>query len=178
MLGGSNTPMTQLKEHWRGMPEAEREEWRDLFVSNLPSVEIREKIKAEMNIDLPRDSQLCRFRDWAEKELDREEVKDSVKEDERYWEEQFGGKDNGLEKARQKLLKRSYANAMRKGNYPEALATMREDVRLHRYGLEGRKVEVIERRAEAQADPDGYLADCNLTDEERAQKIKGIYGRA
>ena len=43
-LGGSNTPMTQLKEHWRGLPEAEREEWRDLFVSNLPSVEIRKKI--------------------------------------------------------------------------------------------------------------------------------------
>jgi hypothetical protein len=134
MQGGSEAPMTRLKELWREMPEVERDEWRDLFVSNLPSVEIREKIMAKLHIPLPRDSQLCRFRDWAEKEREQEELVEGLAEDVLFFEKRFGT-DEASAQARKKMLACSYARALRRGNYGDVLRTMRADCRDRRLDL-------------------------------------------
>ena len=126
--------MTQLKQLWRTLPEEERERWRDVFVSNLPSAEIREKIRAELNIGLAHDMQLCRFRDWAEREREQEEVEEGLEEDVLFFEKRFGT-DEASAQARKKMLACSYARALRRGNYQDVLRTMRADNRDRRLDL-------------------------------------------
>jgi hypothetical protein len=169
--------MTRLKQAWRELPETERERWEEIFISSQPVAEIRRKLAEELKVNLTSDKQWCRFRDWAEEERVREEMEDRMKEDERHWEEEFGQR-GAFEKARKKLLACSYGHAFRHGSYQQGLATLRADCRVQGVEQQGRRVVVLEKRAEAQADPDGYLADCKMSPEERKQRILEAYGRA
>jgi hypothetical protein len=57
---------------------------------------------------------------------------------------------------------------------PKKIFHMKQDIKK----MQGGSEDVLEKRAEAQADPDGYQAECKLTPEERRQRIKEIYGLA
>jgi hypothetical protein len=151
ILGSSNSPMTKLKLLWRTMPDDELERWRGLFVSNLPSAEIREKIRAELAVVLTDDGQLCRFRDWDEREQEEEEKAERLEENVRYWEQQFGTQEDAMEKARKKLLVCSYAQAFQDGNFRDGLRTLRADCRERRLELAAQNSAETQKQGQARA---------------------------
>jgi hypothetical protein len=169
--GGSNSPMTKLKQLWRAMPDDERERWRSVFVSNVPSAEIRERIRAELDIGLDDDAQLCRFRDWEEKERVKDELEELMKEDERYWEEQFG-RDEALTRARNKLLRCSYARSIRYGNYQEGLRTLRGDCRIQRADL------AVKNSAELHKDGQARALELCLDDAKKFPEVVDLFRHA
>jgi hypothetical protein len=140
--------MTKLKALWLEMPDADRARWQALFGSTVEIAEIRERILAELHLNLQDDSQWCRFRDWELDQRVRDEEARRAEDDRRQLEELFGG-ELTADEMRGILLKHSYQRMLNTGNFKLGLATVREDLRVKQVSLDERKVELLEKKAAA-----------------------------
>lgn len=176
MLGGRDSELTRFKLMWRdSLAEPVRDFWRALFVSETPQAEIRKQLHVKLKVNLIYDSQLNAFRDWEieQRQMDLEAER-AVEEERRLIEEH---PDWTKDQVRDDLLKRFYFRSRATGDSKLGLKTIAADAKLESLHLGARKIVILEKKA-AQADAtEKVLRDADLTPEQRAKRIKEIYGR-
>ena len=176
LRGGSDSEVTKLKLLWRdSLSEDAKAFWQELFVSTQTQAAIRKELLANLKINLRFDKQLNAFRDWELEQRAMDLEAERQAEDERRFLAEFGADD--LDAVRERVLKKSYARANALGDFSSVRKTIVQDLNVEKIKLDKRKVALLEQKA-AQADAtEKVLTDAELTAEQRAQRIKEIYGR-
>ena len=137
--GGPASEMTRLKMRWDEMSEDEQDYWRELFLSDLPVPKIRERMREELQINLPHDVQFNRFRAFVQdRDLIDEELVRAGNEA-RVMRELHPGR--STDDIRDELIKRSYERVLCRGDYAQGMHVLRAHTRLNRYLLDREKHE-------------------------------------
>ena len=170
-LSHPDSPVTQLKLLWRNdLSEDDRDYWRDLFASATPNHEIRRQIMAKYQINLRYDTQLVRFRRWADAYEERTEQIQA--EAEAIAQATAALQEQGLtpEQFRSTLLNRMSTRALVTGDYKLAAQALKLDSRIQRNLIAQRRLDLQERRARALESEDEQYA--NMPYEEAIAKIR------
>ena len=184
-LRPSEIELTKLKVLWRdSLSEDAKGFWRSLFISaDSTQAQIRQQITTRLKINLRHDSQLNAFRDWEMEQRESDIEAERQEEDERRLKEQFG--DWTLDQVREEVLKRSYARAIREGDWGAGRKTIVQDLNVKKVQLDERKLVLLERKAaafdqlkdmrEKQRDPSAGLSDAErMKIVDKVDEILGI----
>jgi hypothetical protein len=178
LKGNTHSQVTKLKVLWRdSLTPDERDFWRSLFISaDSTQAQTRSLMATKLGIKLQRDSQLNDFRKWEleqqELELEAERQADEERreiEAHPHW---------TLDQVREAMLKKAYRRASARGDFKLGLATVKQDLSAQAVQLDREKLELLKKKAAQAEQTERVVRDAELTPEERAQRIKEIYGRA
>lgn len=169
-----DSQLTNLKAAWQKLSSDARSYWSDLFVSQTAQAEIRKQLGAKLKVNLRFDSQLNKFRAWAEAQAQRELMAEKIEE--RKAELLAGGM--SLNDAQEVLLTEAAAYSTTARDFKLGLKVSREISNTKRDSLEARRIALLEQKAAQSDATDKVLSDADLTPEQREQRIKEIYGRA
>lgn len=117
--------MTRLKQLWPRLNEDSKDHWREQLDSNRSLDSIREEINTSLGLQLQYKIQLSRFRQWLADQDDREREEERMRDDERRFTKQFANA--SLDEIREKVLRRSYARTIGRGDFELGLRTLRLD---------------------------------------------------
>jgi hypothetical protein len=178
-----STPMGKLKRLCR-QNEALRDELFKLS-DDLKSAVWRQEVKKRFGIWLSADSQVTRWRDWVNDQLDSERLNDRVESfEERY------RRDNPQateEQVRTEGIRYFMEQAIARGSSKDFLKVFDRDLKERsaktKAQLDERKVKVserrmalLERKAEQADKAKAVTSDASLTPEEKAAKYRQIFG--
>jgi hypothetical protein len=175
-LRAGNSELTKLKVLWRdSLAEDAKSYWQELFVSpDHTQAQIRQLIASKLKINLRFDKQLNAFRDWEMEQRQLELEEERQQEDERRFIEEFGS--DNLDLIREKVLKKSYARSIAKGDFKSARATVVQDLNVEKVNLDKRKVAILEKKAAAFDQAKDVLTNKELSEEQRAQRMREVFG--
>jgi hypothetical protein len=156
-LRPGNSELTKLKAVWRGLGADARAFWQDLFVSATPQAEIRRQLATQLKVNLGRDQQLSRFRDWEGEQREMDLEAERQREDERRLKEEFG--DWTLEQIREEVLKRAYTRALLRGDFSAGRKTIAQDLKVKKVSLDERRLVLLEKKAAAADRAQAALAE-------------------
>ena len=165
-LSHPDSPVTHLKLLWRNdLSEDDRDYWRDRFASATPNHEIRREILAKYQIELRYDTQLVRFRRWADAYEERTEQIQAEAEAVAQATAALQAQNLTAEQYRSTLLNRMSTRALVTGDYKLAAQALKLDSRIERNRQAQRRLDLQERRARAlereevfPLTPDGHLS--------------------
>jgi len=170
-LSHPDSPVTQLKLLWRNeMSDDDHDYWRDLFASPTPNYDIRREILAKYQIELRYDTQLIRFRRWADAYEERTEQIQA--EADAVAQATAALQKEGLtpEQLRSALLNRMSTRALATGDYKLAAQALKLDAQIERSRLALRRLDLQTRRALAlETEAEKYA---NMPYEEAVAKIR------
>jgi len=131
------------------MSEDDRDYWRDLFTSATPNHEIRRQIMAKYQIELRYDTQLIRFRRWADAYEERTEQIQA--EAEALAQATAALQEQGLtnDQIRSALLNRLQTRALVTGDFKLAAQAINLDLRIERNLITQRRLDLQERQVRA-----------------------------
>ena len=133
--GQPPSEMTRLKALWRTMSEEEQTEWSELLESNTSRPDIRRQIQARLQVILPHDVQVNRFRAWLASleahQLEAERMAEEAEELARQ-----GLTDERLD---QEILRRTKIRALVRGNYSLGMRAISQTIRLETLKLKQAK---------------------------------------
>jgi hypothetical protein len=144
-LRGGDAEMTKLKELWRRLDQASRDYWREQLDSRRTCQSIREEMNTRLGLQLRRDNQITRLRQWLAEEDERDAERDRRLEDERRFNEEFGKA--SLDEIRAAVLRSSYARTIVRGDFKLGLRTVRLDLKERAVELSREKFEFNEAQA-------------------------------
>jgi hypothetical protein len=176
LRGNTQSEVTRLKKLWLGWSDAEREAWRALFSSDTTQAAIRQRLKVEVGITLKSDGQLTGFRSWVQEQADRDAEAERQADDERRLAELHP--DWTAEQLRAEVIAATYRRALATGDFKLGLQTVTADQKERLISLDREKFEHLKAQAAQAGATEQVLDDAALTPEQRAQRIKEIYGRA
>jgi hypothetical protein len=134
--GQPPSEMTRLKALWRTMSEEEQTEWSELLESNTSRPDIRRQIQARLQVILPHDVQVNRFRAWLASleahQLEAERMAEEAEELARQ-----GLTDERLD---QEILRRTKIRALVRGNYSLGMRAISQTLRLGKFQLQRDKL--------------------------------------
>jgi len=144
-LSHPTSPVTQLKLLWRNeFTEEERDNWREVFASPVSNAELRRGILDHYGVDLRYDTQLIRFRRWADAYEERTEQIQAEAEAQATAALQSQGLTN--DQIRSALLNRLQTRALVTGDFKLAARAINLDLRLERNLITQRRLDLQERR--------------------------------
>jgi hypothetical protein len=133
--GQPPSEMTRLKALWRKMSEEEQTEWSALLESDTSRPDIRRQIQARLQVILPHDVQVNRFRAWLASleahQLEAERMAEEAEELARQ-----GLTDERLD---QEILRRTKIRALVRGNYSLGMRAISQTIRLETLKLKQAK---------------------------------------
>ena len=170
-LSHPTSPVTQLKLLWRNeFTEEERDNWREVFASPVSNRDLRREILAAYQIDFRYDTQLIRFRRWADAYEERTEQIQA--EADAVAQATAALQKEGLtpEQLRSALLNRMSTRALATGDYKLAAQALKLDAQIERSRLALRRLDLQTRRALAlETEAEKYA---NMPYEEAVAKIR------
>jgi hypothetical protein len=177
LRGGSESQLTQLKKLWRSWSDAQRESWREVFVSAATQADIREQVQAKLGLKLKYDSQLNAFRAWLANEDEREREAELTAEDEAEL------KARGLvgEALRMALLEKITMRAYTQGDHKLGLQAVDRNLKAQAQTLERDKFEFDATRAALAKLPElkAIAANKSLSEDERLEQARlALFGSA
>ena len=146
-LSHPTSPVTQLKLLWRNeFTEEERDNWREVFASPITNSDLRRAILAQYGVDLRYDTQLIRFRRWADAYEERTEQIQA--EAEAMAEATAALHEQGLtnDQIRSALLNRLQTRALVTGDFKLAAQAINLDLRIERNLITQRRLDLQERQ--------------------------------
>lgn len=117
--------VTRLKEAWAGLSEDQRDYWRSQFASSLKQPDIRAAIKQKLGPNLLHDSQLTRFRDWVDEQLQDDMEAARQQDDARRIDSEHPHWTK--DQKREALLDKIYNRSLASGDFKLGLAAMKQD---------------------------------------------------
>lgn len=176
LRGGSNSALTKLKALCVKKPEVAEAILAFMNAAPTPtSAQIRQYIGEHFNIQLRWDSQFTSFVSWASLRRTLAAREDAIEEwlrDEHALHPELSEEElNRRGQRKFKLL------SVAEENPSDWARILREEARLRNLDLENRKVTLLEKKAAQAEATEKAVTDSNLTDEERAQRIREIYGK-
>lgn len=174
---GKESELTKLKVLWRdSLSEDAKEYWRSLFLSaDVTQPQIRSQILTKLQINLRWDSQLNAFRQWELEQRESDLEAERQEEDERRLTEQFGSEWT-LDQLREEVLKRSYARAVKEGDWASGRKTIVQDLNVKKVQLDERKLVLLEKKAAAFDAAKGVMENKELSEEQRAARMREVFG--
>ena len=175
-LQGGSSELTKLKAlwlTWANSPDY-RAYWRHQLQSQTTQAANRELLRDQTGVELKYDSQLTEFRDWMEEQdaLDQEAERQRLEA--AHIEQEHP--DWSADQLREEVIRRSLLRAIASGQFGAlGLKAVAAGQREKQHTLERDKFELMQRRAQ-QADQTEDTLKQPLTDEEKAQRIREIYG--
>jgi len=168
-----HTETGRLKSLWLGWPVDKRREWLNTLQGHTPNARLITMLYAETGCNLVHAYNLVHFRRWAEDQ----EIRDREEEQQRIDREAILGRLPGLsaDQLREEIIRLSIERAVRVGNWEMGLRAAGISQKERQLTLERDKFEAMERRAK-QADATEDTLRQSMSDAERAQRIKEIYG--
>jgi len=146
-LSHPTSPVTQLKLLWRNeFTEEERDNWREVFASPVSNRDLRREILAAYQIDLRYDTQLIRFRRWADAYEERTEQIQAEAEAEAQATAALQSQGLTHDQIRSALLNRLQTRALVTGDFKLAARAINLDLRLERNLITQRRLDLQERR--------------------------------
>ena len=149
-LSHPTSPVTQLKLLWRNeFTEEERDNWREVFASPITNSDLRRAILAQYGVDLRYDTQLIRFRRWADAYEERTEQIQA--EAEALAQATAALHEQGLtnDQIRSALLNRLQTRALVTGDFKLAAQAINLDLRIERNLITQRRLDLQERQVRA-----------------------------
>ena len=144
------SPVTQLKLLWRNeFTEEERDNWREVFASPVSNHDLRREILAAYGVELRYDTQLIRFRRWADAYEERTEQIQA--EAEALAQATAALQEQGLtnDQIRSALLNRLQTRALVTGDFKLATQAINLDLRIERNLITQRRLDLQERHIRA-----------------------------
>lgn len=169
LRGGSESELTKLKGIWLKLSEDARTFWSELFVSQSSQAEVRKQLLAKLKVNLRFDSQLNKFRDWAEAQAQRDMM--AAKNEERKKELLAGGMT--LEEAQAVLLTDAAAYSTAARDFKLGMKVSREISNTKRDSMEARRIAILEKKAD-QLDAVKDVMESKLSPEQQKQRLKEI----
>ena len=146
-LSHPTSPVTQLKLLWRNeFTEEERDNWREVFASPVSNRDLRREILAAYQIDFRYDTQLIRFRRWADAYEERTEQIQAEAEAEAQATAALQSHGLTHDQIRSALLDRLQTRALVTGDFKLAARAINLDLRLERNLITQRRLDLQERR--------------------------------
>ena len=148
-LRAGNSELTKLKVLWRdSLADDARAYWQQQFASGeVTQAQIRAEMLAKLKINLRFDKQLTAFRDWEMEQRQLDLEAERQEEDERR--ALAENPDWTLDQAREAVLAKAYRRAGATGDFKLGLATIKQDLNSKKMGFEGRRIALLEKKAEA-----------------------------
>jgi hypothetical protein len=167
------TETGKLKKLWLSWPVEKRRHWLGVMHGTTKNATIITMLLAETGCKLSHPPNLIAFRNWA----DEQEIRDREEEQQRIDREAILGRLPGLsaDQLREEIIRLSIERAVRVGNWEMGLRAAGISQKERQLTLERDKFEAMERRAK-QADATEDTLRQPMSDVERAQRIKEIYG--
>ena len=171
-LRGGDAEMTRLKEIWRGLDQAARDYWREQLDSRRTCKNIREEMNTRLSLNLRRDCQITRLRQWLAREDERDAEHDRALEEERRLNEEFG--DASLNEIRATVFRRSYARTIAQGDFKLGLRTVSLDLKDKTAELSRKKSEFNEAKECLAILPELKFISTNskLTDTQKIDQVR------
>ena len=171
-------PDSQLRK-LKELPPQDRAEvysWRG--EAGMTNAAIRERIGERFGISLKRDEQLSEFWQWQFGQAAVDSLGDMMSADEQQLADKFPNLT--LDSIRKATIKRSYAvAALMQEEHPElGLKVVSVDLKDKASEQEDRKIAVLERKAALLDQAKGVMEDKELTEAQRAARMREVFGIA
>lgn len=175
---GTVPELTRFKVLWRDeLPEKVRDFWREQFAGTSTQAEIRKLLKREHGVDLRRDAQLTEFRGWLEEQDARESEAQRQEEDGRQLAQLHPDWD--ADRLRTEVIASAMRRAIATGDFKGlGLKAVRAGQAEKQISLDRDKFELMRLKADKADATEQVLSNAAMTPEQRAQRIREIYGRA
>jgi hypothetical protein len=167
-------PMQRMKALWKTLPESEQDYWRQQLSSSRLLSELRTEIRQKYQINFSGDCKVSHLRTWIAEQDERDAEAEHMLEDQDRLIKEFGT--DNLDLVREKVLKLSYARTTSKKDIQLALATVRHDVSAKRVLIEERKLILLEKKSATADAAREALASMELTEEQKQQRIRELFG--
>ena len=173
LRGGQDAPLSRLK-HLEPEERAEIYAWRyeEQPTPKLP--EIRARIKERFGIVLRRDGQLSLFWPWQRRQGQWDRYNEMVAQDEQGLADRHPGVSR--EKLREATIKRMYAEADLEEDPKFTLKVIATDLKDTVVGQDDRKLKLLESKAAKADAAEGILQDKALNEQERAARMRELFG--
>ena len=172
--GQPETAMQQLKAVWSRLPEATQDYWREQFSSSRTQADIRSEIAKKLSVKLAADGKLTKFRAWLEDQDKRAAQAERMEENEQRI--TAAHPDWDLNRVREEVIRASYFETLASGDHELGLKTVVQDLNVKKVNLDERRIALLEKKAAAFDEAEGVLKNKQLTEEQRAQRMREVFG--
>jgi hypothetical protein len=166
--------LTQLKVRWRGMAQSARERWRERLDGPSTQAELRKLIRAEMHLELKRDTQLTDFRAWLEEQDARDQEAERQKDDEIALAQAHPDWD--ADRLRSEVIAASMRRAIATGDFKGlGLKAVKAGQNERVLSLDERKLRLLEERARKADEAEG-ITRSTASNEEKVARMRALFG--